>query len=381
MKIKNLKKTANRILKAIRNKEDIILYGDSDLDGITSVIILKESIENLGGRIKTIYFPDRDKEGYGLNKTALNFLNQESALLISLDCGISNFEEIDLAKKLGFEVIIIDHHEILNRLPKASIIVDPKQKGDRYPFKKLATAGIVFKLSEIFFTKNFSPQLRKSFLELVALATLADMMPREMDNKILIEEGLENLKESLRPGIRIFWERERILNNPKTEKEVVQKIISTLNVSAMENHFPKTYLLLTSKNKKEAKVLVQELIKKNYQRQMKIKKIIEEIELRVSKKINEPLIFEGSEDWEVSLIGYIASQICQKYQKPTFIFKKNKKESLGSVRTPVGVNSVIMMQGCANLLETFGGHPPAAGFKIKNENLEKFKKCLMRDFL
>ena len=127
--IKNLKKAANRILKAIKSKEKIILYGDADLDGITSVIILQETIKNLRGEVTSVYFPDRENEGYGINKTALNILKDIApALLISLDLGIGNVEEVKLAKKLGFEVIIIDHHELLYEPPEASIIVDPKQE-------------------------------------------------------------------------------------------------------------------------------------------------------------------------------------------------------------------------------------------------------------
>ena len=146
--IKNLKKAANRILKAIKQKEKIIIYGDADLDGVTSVIILEECIKNLGGKITTIYFPDREKESYGLNEKALFYFKEhDPALLIVLDCGIGNFEEMKKAKELGFEVIIIEHHEVLDKLPEASIVVDAKQKGDKYPFKYLATVGVTFRLN------------------------------------------------------------------------------------------------------------------------------------------------------------------------------------------------------------------------------------------
>ena len=148
MPIKNLKKVAQRIKKAIKNRERIILYGDSDLDGASATVIVKESIDALGGRISTVYFPDRNKERHGLNEQAVNNLKSKApALLILLDCGIGNFQEIKLARKLGFEVIVIDHHIILGKLPKAHIIVDPKQPGDRYPFKELATGGLALKLA------------------------------------------------------------------------------------------------------------------------------------------------------------------------------------------------------------------------------------------
>ena len=195
IEIKNLKKVAQRILKAIKNKEKIVLYGDADLDGVAAVIVLADTIKNLGGKITAIYFPDRELEGYGITEKGLNYLKKLSkkALLISLDCGIGNFKEVVMAKKLGLEVIIIDHHQILDELPEASIIVDPKQKGDKYPFKELAAAGVVFKLSELLLKNIMTENLRKNFLELTALATIADMMPREEENKVFIEEGLKSL--------------------------------------------------------------------------------------------------------------------------------------------------------------------------------------------
>ncbi|MFH1451176.1 MAG: DHH family phosphoesterase, partial [bacterium] len=146
--IKNLRKVSRRIITAIKRKENIIICGDADLDGLASVIILKESIKNLGGEATIVYFPDRQREGYGLNMKSLSYFKKFApALLITVDCGISSFKEAEQAEKYNLELIIIDHHEVLDRLPKASIIVDPKQKTDNYPTKQIAAAGIVFRLS------------------------------------------------------------------------------------------------------------------------------------------------------------------------------------------------------------------------------------------
>jgi len=379
MEIKNLKKTAQWILKAIRSKKKIILYGDADLDGVTSVIILKETIRNLGQPrgypISAIYFPDREIEGYGISETGLNFLKKFSpGLLITLDCGIGNFKEVKLAKKLGFEVIIIDHHEILDELPEVKIIVDPKQKGDRYPFKGLATAGIIFKLSEILLADKITENLRKNFLELVALATIADMMPKENENLEFIEEGLKSLENSWRPGLKAFFEM-AALNHYLNLNQKVSKIISLLNVRDVENNLPASFRLLTSSSLDESKNLIERLLEKSFQRKEKIEMIIKEIESKVSEE--DPIIFEGGSRFEFTLISSAASNLCQKYQKPTFIFKILEKESQGTVRTPSGIDSVALMKKCKKYLVTYGGHPPAAGFRIKNENLENFKKCLI----
>ena len=245
MEIKNLKKAANRILKAIKSKEKIVIYGDADLDGVTSVIILKESIQNLGGDISAIYFPDRGKEGYGISKTALDFLKTITpALLVALDCGIGNFQEVKIAKSLGFEVIIIDHHQILDKLPEASIIVDPKQKGDKYPFKEFAAVGIVFKLSQLLLKEKMSEAMRKNFLELVALGTIADMMIEQDENKLFIMKGLESLENSWRPGIKKFLNSIPFTPQEKNYlnlRQKISKIISILNVRDVENKMPASF--------------------------------------------------------------------------------------------------------------------------------------------
>lgn len=383
MEIKNLGEAANRIKEAIRNNERIVLYGDADLDGVTSVIVLKEAMENLGREINSIYFPDREEEGYGISVQALNLLKKLSpALVVALDCGISNFEEIKLARELGFEVIVIDHHEILDELPEAEIIVDPKQPGDQYPFKELATVGIVFKLAQILLEEKMSQSLKKNFLELVAIATIADMMPQQGENKVFIEEGLFSLENSWRPGIRAFFEiesSEDFLLDRAGGGQVVSKIISLLNVRDIENGLPGSFRLLTSPSLNEAKEIISRLRGKAELRREKIRMITEEIRKRILDK-EEPIIFEGDETFDLSLISSVASLLCREYQKLVFIFKKLTKESQGTVRTPSEINSVELMKKCKEYLISFGGHPQASGFRIKNENLEKFKECLIENY-
>ena len=380
MEIKNLKIAAQRIKTAVEREDKIILYGDADLDGVTSLIILKESIKNLGGREIVVYFPNLEKDGYGLNKKALDFLKKEApSLLILLDCGISNFEEIELAKKLLFEVIVIDHHEVLDKLPSAQIIVDPKQKGDDYPFKSLATSGIAFKLAEILLGDKMTGFLRSNFLELVAISTIADMMPEKEDNELMIREGLLSLENSLRPGFKAFKELEEIKDYVST-REFAQKIISALNISKIKDHLNETYLLLTSRTIDEAQDLARELLEKRIQRQAKIIEITEIIENQALEKSQDNIVFEESSDWPIPLLGTIASRTLAYFQKPTFIVSRGTKKSRGSVRMPKEMNGVQALKNCSQFLEGFGGHPPAAGFAIKNENLEKFKNCLIQYF-
>lgn len=379
-KIKNLDKTAKRILKAIKDKEKIILYGDGDADGISSVIILKETIKNLGGKVSIVYFPDRETENHGLNEKALEFLKAEApGLIFLLDCGISNFQEIEKAKKMGFEVIIIDHHEILGKVPKASIIVNPKQKGDPYPFKAFAAAGLVYKLSEVLLKDKACLNLKESFLELAALATLSDMMPKIDDNKIFIEQGLRSLPNTFRPGLQALFEIE-----PATQMvDINQKIftiISYLNAGKTKNHLNESYLLLSTVQKKSARNLAEKLKERKLINRQRIEEMTAEIKKMLTSKINPIVIFEGSALGSINLLGPVASRICQVYKRPTFIYQKGKEQSVGSVRMPDGLDGVKAMGSCSQYLKGYGGHPLAAGFTVLNENLEKFEKCLSQYF-
>ncbi len=377
--IKNIKKAAERILKAVENKEKIIIYGDADMDGISAVIILKEAIHNMGGKVTAVYFPDREIEGYGLNKDALDYLKiHVPALLILLDCGIGNFTEVKIAKKLGFEVMIIDHHKTLGKLPVASIVVNPKQKGDKYPFKEFAAAGVVFRLIEVLMKEKLISALRHNFLELVALATVADMMPETDDNLEFVQDGLRFLKNTSRPALQVFGEIDPVIKD--NLKSFSQKIISACHAGNGKDHSNEAYLLLTSRSNKEAKAMAEYLLAKAYDRHLQIKEIVGEIEKRVLRKMKEVIIFEGDKSWPVLMLGPAASKICHTYKKPVFLH--NEKDGLcqGAVRTPKGVDGVKAMMRCSKTLETYGGHPLAAGFRIKGKDLDKFKSCLIDYF-
>ena len=374
MKIKNIEKAAERIKKAVQNKERIILYGDSDLDGISSVVILEEAIKSLGGRIDSAFFPDRENDGYGINLRALKKLqNRAPALFITLDLGIGNIKEVDIANEMGFEVIIVDHHETLFGTPAAAIIVDPKQAADDYSFKGLANVGVAFNLCVELLGVNMSENLKNSFLELAALGTIADMVPQVEQNQGIIEQGLRSLKNTFRPALRAFLD---ILGDGKVFEESLPKIISALNASESVDFENETYMLLISSDKKKCMEMTQTLLDKNRYKQEQVKNIVQEVERRISQNPDSQIIFEGDPSWKLTLAGPVASTICNKYEKPAFIYKKMDKESCGSVRNPKGTNSVDAMKECDAFLMTYGGHAQASGFRIKNEHLDKFRNCL-----
>lgn len=376
-KIKNIEQASARIKFAVRDKEKIILYGDSDVDGIVSVVLLREAIRNLGGDIFIAMFPDRENDGYGINAKAVEFLKDKPpALLITLDLGIANVKEVERLNHLGFEVIIIDHHQVLEKIPQARIIVNPQQKDDSYPFKELCNAGITFKLCQELISP-MSQTVKNNLLELVALATISDMVPQIGENKIFIEEGLRSLKNTFRPGPKAFLE---IIGRGEAAESNYGKLISALNAAESINFQNSSYNLLVSSSDKECLAIAGELISKARLKQQKIKEIAQEVERRIAKNSGQEIVFEGDPAWKLMMAGPVASIIAAEYEKPVFIFKKGEEESCGSVRSlKEGQNSVQAMNHCSDLLKTYGGHPKASGFRIKTENLEKFKNCL-RDY-
>ena len=379
-KIKNLQEAAGRIKKAVANNENIIIYGDADLDGVSASILAGEIVKNAGGKVATYHFPDRQAEGYGITKTALkNLAGYAPALLVAVDLGIGNFEEVKIARQMGISTVIIDHHEILDGVPEADIVVDPKQPGDDYPFKLFCAAGLVFKLAEEFFGADFYGNLRQSFAELAALATLADMMPREEDNSGIIEEGMATITQSFRPGLQAFFETDAFFeNDSRNFKQRVNKVITVLNVRDMRNGVPAAFELLTTDSLERSEELIKEFLAINKLRRAKIDGVVEEIKARIIGGVS-PIIFEGSADWDMNLLGTVASILNIDYKKPVFIYKKLEDESQGTVRSTDEIDSVSLMKKCKDLLISFGGHPKASGFRVKNENREKFKTCLIEN--
>ncbi|MEA3453163.1 MAG: DHH family phosphoesterase [Patescibacteria group bacterium] len=383
---KGTKKIAKRILKAAEKGERIIIFGDTDLDGIASVVILKELFELLNPlyvqkKNISVYFPDREKEGYGISKAALDFFaDQIPALFFSVDCGITNFKEVEIAKKMGYEVIIIDHHQLLGKLPKADLIVDPKQKNETYPFQDFAAAGLVYRVAQATLSQTDLPKsVQEKLVELAALATLSDQMPLKEDNREIVDQGMSSLLTTQREGLLALIELGDA--DIQIDFHVFQKIIAPLNSSQLRDHVAESFFLLTETSPKKTKALAQKLIKHHKQKREMISITVEELCKKIDKRKDDSiLIFEASEYWPVPALGVIASKLLQVYKKPIFLFKQGETESVGSARLPKPVDGVAAMASCKKLLEVYGGHAPACGCRLKNKNLDKFKKGLEKYF-
>ncbi|OHA69216.1 MAG: hypothetical protein A3B24_00370 [Candidatus Wildermuthbacteria bacterium RIFCSPLOWO2_01_FULL_48_16] len=378
MAIKNLQKAALRLRQAIKKQERVILYGDTDMDGVTSVIILEEALKNLGANIVDVYFPDREKEGYGITPTALQKLKKHvPAILLVSDLGISNFKEIEEARKLGFFVMLVDHHEVLGKLPKANIIVNPRQKAETYAFREFAACGLALRLAQKLLGPRASQSVLKGLVELAALGTIADIMPREKDNVEIIEQGMKDFHKTWRPGLKAFFETGILV--PSDVPGNIGSLIAMLNVRDESHRLPGAYRLLTSTNSQDARELARVLQEKSEVRRRNIREIAETIHNRVKDR-SAPLLLDGGSSFEYVLLGAAASILAKEFQKPIFLYKKKGEECLGSVRSPHGYDTVKAMKSCAKLLITYGGHPVASGFRLKTENLKKFEQCLAEYF-
>ncbi len=422
-----MKEAVERILEAIARKEKIVVFADYDCDGVCGSIILKEIIEKLGGCIEEIYIPDKAAEGYGLNSVALeNFKKNGVQLLITVDCGITNHQEIRLAKSLGMEVIVVDHHQVVGSLPEA-IVVDPHQPEDSYPFKDLAGTGVAFKLAQALrqghsaelsrspqgklFPENglaggnkISDGWEKWLLDLVALATVADMVPLLGENRTLVKYGLVVLAQTQRIGLKCLMkaagvspvlevsttEGPMVVDNLVSKIEAGMKRYSTnltarilgfslaprLNAASRMEHANIAYQLLTSKSADEANGISLKLDGLNRERQKLVEDITKEIEGQFAELGAEKVIFTYSEKWPIGIAGLVAGRLKDKYSRPTFIFNVADGRAKGSIRSIAEFNVVEVMAECSRLLEKFGGHPCAAGCELAADKLGEFKKCL-----
>lgn len=383
-----VKEAVKRVEQAVKKKQKVSIFGDYDCDGVCGAVILKTILEALGADLSGgIYIPDRKVEGYGLNIEAVKKLGEEKTdLILTVDCGISDVEEVRLANKLGIDVVIIDHHRVGKKLPSAKVIIDPWQKGDEYPFKELAGAGVAFKLAQALAQKNkLKEGWDKWLLDLVALATVADGMKLIGENRTLVRYGLIVLAQTKRIGLQELMKIARL--NPIFEVEKLKTNLDAyslgfvlaprLNAAGRMDHASLALKLLLTESREEAETLSQKINEHNRARQKLTDQITAEIEERIKNyppgKVNS-VIVETDDNWSSGVIGLVAGKICDRHNRPTIIFKKDKDISRGSARSIDGFNIVEAITECAPLLKEFGGHPGAAGVSLENKNFESFKE-------
>lgn len=383
--MKDMDKAVERILQAIKNNEKVVIFGDYDADGVCASAIFHDFFKKIGFENFHIHIPDRNLEGYGLTKEAIReFAENKFNLIVTLDCGITNVEEVGKANKNNIDVVIIDHHLAPEKLPDAFAIVDSKQKNDRYPFKDLCGAGVAFKTIQALIAKggfNIIPGWEKWLLDLVAIATIADMVPMIGENRILTFYGLKVLEKTQRQGLLAFFRRLEISPKNISEDDISFMIAPRINIASRMGHANTSFNLLTTESSGEANWIAGHLEGMNIERRALVDDLLGQISEKISEKKPE-IIIEGDYSWNPGVLGLMANRLVEKYNCPVFLWGKGEAKMIkGSARSDGSVNLVEMMKTAPEgILLEFGGHVMAGGFSIKEEKIDDFKKEIVKIF-
>ena len=371
----NMQKAVDRINEAIENEEKILVYGDYDADGITSTVLLVETLISMGANVSS-YIPNRFEEGYGPNKEAFTkIIDSGITLIITVDNGIAGVEEVDLANELGCDVIVTDHHKIQDTIPNAYAIIHPEHPEGNYPFKKLAGVGVAFKLAHALL--EIFPDF---LLDLVAIGTIADMVSITDENRIFVKQGLELINEDPRIGLKMLLELSGI--DTKIDEQTVGFYIAPkLNSIGRMDSAKLGLTFLMAEEPVTARALAEQIEQYNIQRKQVTEDIVKDVISKIenSEKKQKNVIMVSGEYHE-GVLGIVASNIVEKYQKPVFIM--NEKEGIlkGSARSIFDFNIYVAMNKISDLFLAFGGHTLAAGFSFEKSNFEKIEEFLDNEF-
>ena len=369
----DMEKAVKRILEAIDKKEKVIIYGDYDVDGITSITVLKKFLKERG--LETGYYiPNRLDEGYGLNKEAIEKIaNEGYTLIITVDCGISGIEEIAYAYEKGMEVIVTDHHEPLEELPKAVAVIDCKRKDNKYPFKNLAGCGVVFKLIQAISQKlNIDEKEYLKYLDIVCVGTISDIVPLVDENRVIAKLGLKLVEQTKNPGLKALLLASGYKDvNSNTVSFGIAPRINACGRMGKEEEALKLFL---TENIVEAGRITDNLNKYNRERQAIEKRIFEEAISKIEKNHLDKnnVIVVGEENWHHGVIGIVASKITELYFKPSILICFEGEEGKGSGRSIPGFDLHEALCESSEYLEKYGGHEMAVGLSLKKKNFQKF---------
>lgn len=375
-----MEKSVERIILAKEKKEKITVYGDYDADGVMATLVLMEAFRDLGLENLEYYIPNRDKEGYGLNMEAIQGIkNQKTDLIITVDCGVSNFKEVEKVKELGMEIIITDHHHIIaDKVPEALAVINPHMKNSGYSFADLSGVGVAFKLAQALYQKMAPEKIDqlKWLLDLVAVGTIADCVPLLGENRVLTKYGLIVLSKTRRAGFQELFKVGRISineNDIPDAHRVAFQVAPRINAAGRMDHASLAFELIAQKNVVLARDLALQIESKNQERQKLTGEIVREVRAVAENSFKDKkFIFAYNEHWPIGILGLAAGKISDEFNKPTMILQKKGDLFSGSLRSVPQLNIAETLEECAELLEQFGGHSQAAGARIKAENIEKF---------
>ena len=365
-----------RIIKAIDNQEKVIIYGDYDVDGITSITVLKKFLKTCGLEAD-YYIPNRLSEGYGLNRAAIDYIKEkEYTLIITVDCGISGIEEIEYANSLGIETIVTDHHEPMEVLPPAVAIVDLKRKdNDTYPFKSLAGCGVVFKLTQALGMRlGIDEKEYLKYLDIVCVGTISDIVPLVDENRVIAKLGLKLVEVTRNPGLKALLNASgyKVVNSNTISFGIAPRI----NACGRMGYEEEALKLFLTENLVQASEITERLNKYNRDRQEIEKNIYDEaIKMMEKEDSNAQSIVLGSNNWHHGVIGIVSSKITEMYFKPSILICFEGEDGKGSGRSIPGFDLHEALAETAKYLEKYGGHEMAVGLSLKKNNFNRFKEA------
>ncbi len=375
-----------RLRRAIRAGEKIAVYGDYDVDGITGLVVLARTLEALGGHVRP-YIPHRMTEEYGLNRRALAHLRKEGiGVVVTVDCGIRSTEEIAYGQGLGMDILVTDHHSVPPELPEAAALVNPKLPGSRYPGHDLSGVGVAHHVAEALLRVARRTARRTdaplsleagSFLDLVALGTVADLVPLLGENRSLVREGLERLNATTRPGLLALIEIAGLTPGRVRSEDIAFGLAPRLNAAGRLDNALRAYELLSTADETRARELAGELQALNAERQQ----LTEELGLRARESWRtgpeEPLIFVAGPGYHKGIVGLVASRLVDEFYRPAVVMEVDGEHCRGSARSIPELNITEALGECADLLVRFGGHAMAAGFTLEAKHLDAFQERLL----
>ena len=374
--MKDMDKAVSRIEKAIANNENILVFGDYDVDGTTAVSLVSSYLRSFYPNVAT-YIPDRYNEGYGISYLGIDYAeDNDMSLIIALDCGIKSIDHVNYAKAKNIDFIICDHHRPGDSLPDAIAVLDPKRSDCSYPYDELCGCGVGFKLIQALGeSRNQTIQDLLPYLDLVATAIAADIVPITGENRVLAKFGLEVINSNPRPGIKALIQN--VKKKVLTITDVVFIVAPRINAAGRVKHGNEAVALLTEYNLEQAEQFASEIEQHNSDRKELDKQITKEALLQIEEN-NEQNRFSTvvyQENWHKGVIGIVASRLVEKYYRPTIVFTKSGDKLAASARSVKDFDVYNALEACAEHLEQFGGHMYAAGMTLKEENYENFKNA------
>lgn len=390
--LKDMEKAVKRILLAIENDVKIGIFSDYDADGIPGAVVLHDFFKKIGFNNFVNYIPLRNEEGFGLNNDAIENLNKEGVkLIITIDCGITDVDQVEFANSLGMDVIITDHHIPGKKLPKAFAIINPKQKNCDYPEKMLCGSGVIFKVIQALIKSGefeWKEGQEKWLLDMVGLATLSDMVPLLGENRALSYYGMKVLQKSPRSGLQKLLSMLKIDQRNLTEDDVAFMIIPRINAASRMGIPFDAFRLLSTEDLVEAGVLAEHLNNKNDERKGVVGSMIREIKKRLEDRDEEMkhVFVFGNSEWKPSLLGLVANSFSDEHNRPVFFWGRNGESGeegiiKGSCRAGGDTDIVKLMEKCRDVFVDYGGHKGAGGFSILQENIHTLEDRLNEAFL